>query len=72
MPDSIGEAVLIATGGLIWMEKFFSTADSPGLVTRTLKFEVPAAFGVPLMTPVVDDSDNPAGKFPCPATRVHV
>jgi hypothetical protein len=71
MPESRGEAVLIATGGLIWMEKVFSP-DAPGLVTRTLKFEVPTAVGVPLMTPVVDDSDNPAGKFPCPATRDHV
>ena len=50
MPESRGEAVLIATGGLIWMVKFFSP-DSARFVTRTLKLEVPAAVGVPLMTP---------------------
>ena len=69
MPDSSGEAVLITTGALIWMVKFFSP-DAARFITCTLKFEVPAAVGIPLMTPP-EDNVNPAGKFPCPATRVH-
>ena len=60
---------MIATGGLIWIVKFFSN-DAVRFITRTLKFEVPAAVGIPLMTPP-EDNVNPAGKFPCPATRIH-
>ena len=33
-------------------------------VTRTVKFDVPEPFGVPLMTPVEALSDSPLGRLP--------
>lgn len=42
----------------------------PLSVTPTVKFEVPALVGVPLITPAVD-SDNPAGKVPVETAQVY-
>jgi hypothetical protein len=33
-------------------------------VARTVKFEVPDAVGVPLIVPLDEPSDNPAGRLP--------
>ena len=45
-------------------------AVSPALVTWTVKFEVPAAVGVPLISPVAAFRLNPAGS--APAVMAHV
>ena len=54
-------------GVLIWSVKSFS--PDVRAVTRILKLDVPAVFGVPLITPCVD-SDNPAGSVPDTSVQV--
>jgi hypothetical protein len=38
--------------------------------TRTMKLDVPAVVGVPLITPVEGASDSPTGKFPAVIDQV--
>ena len=40
-------------------------------VTRTVKFEVPVAVGVPEMTPVLGASVSPAGSVPLATNQVY-
>ena len=64
---------MIVSGALATMDSAFSAvcAGEPLSVARTVKFEVPAVVGVPLMTPA-GDNDIPAGSVPDPGTTIHV
>jgi hypothetical protein len=60
------DVVVIDNGGgaAITMLKFAVAVTLLLSVSCTVKSEVPAALGVPLITPVPDASDNPAGSEP--------
>lgn len=68
MPGGSGDAVEIVTGVLIASAKFFSSITAFD-VTRTLKLELPAADGVPLMTPAVE-RDKPPGREPLTSVQL--
>ena len=64
VPPVKGEAVVIVSaGGLIVREKDFVAVCAKVSATRTVKFDKPAAVGVPLMVPP-DESVTPAGSEP--------
>jgi hypothetical protein len=57
------DVVVIDSAGLIVIESACSAVRAPLSVTPTVKFDVPAVLGVPLITPA-EDNDNPAGNVP--------
>jgi hypothetical protein len=56
--------VVVIAGGVFTMTLSDLELKPPGLTAVTVKAEVPAAAGVPLMTPVEDPKDKPAGSAP--------
>ena len=50
--------------GLIVRLKSLDTVADPESVRRTVKYDVPAAVGVPLIVPVEGFSDSPRGSEP--------
>jgi hypothetical protein len=64
--------VIVSTGGAMTIDSAF-VAVSAGAwlsVTRTVKLEVPAVVGVPLITPP-EESDNPAGSEPLASDQLY-
>ena len=62
-PTGRGDAVEIESGRLMVIGKVLDAVCDALSVTWTVKLEVPAADGVPLITPA-DDSVRPAGSAP--------
>jgi len=56
---------------LTMMERSFCTVRDPLSVTRTVKFEVPAVVGVPVIAPVDPFNVKPAGKLPTTVAHVY-
>jgi hypothetical protein len=69
----MGEAVVTDSAVMMESLKFFWKFCGGVLLSkaRMVKSEMPAVVGVPLSCPP-GDKDNPAGRFPDPATRFHV
>jgi len=65
------EVVMVSAVTPIEMLSAAVAVRPPESLTCTLKWKVPLAVGVPLITPV-DDSAKPGGSEPDPATTVHV
>jgi hypothetical protein len=63
VPPGRLEVVTLRSGG-ITIESAWSSVALTLSVTRAVKFEVPAAVGVPEIVPVELPSDNPAGRLP--------
>ncbi len=60
-----GNAAVVITGtALIMIDNACSSNAAAASSTRTVKLDVPAVVGVPLMTPVAPSSTRPAGKAP--------
>ena len=53
------------------MESACSAVRDPLSVTRSVKFEVPAVVGVPVIAPVEAFNDRPAGKLPTTVAHVY-
>ena len=53
------------------MERSFCAVRDPLSVTRTVKFEVPAVVGVPVIAPVDPFNVKPAGKLPAIVAHVY-
>jgi hypothetical protein len=69
-PPGKGEAVVMeSVVGLIVIERAFVVDCDPASLTRTVKLTVPAAVGVPLITP--PDKANPAGNGPVASVHVY-
>jgi hypothetical protein len=71
-----GRVVVVIVGdavgsGAITIESAF-VFSPPAFSAFTVKFDVPAAFGVPDITPVAGTRVKPPGKVPLPLTILHV
>jgi len=53
------------------IERSFCTVRDPLSVTRTVKSEVPAVVGVPVIAPVDPFNVNPAGGLPTTVAHVY-
>ncbi len=51
-------------GGVVTVRLNFSEAEPPALLAATVKAKLPAAVGVPLMMPLDDPKESPAGSAP--------
>ena len=70
LPAGRGEAVVIESGGAMAMENCWVAVCAPLSATRTVKVELPAVVGVPLITPAAD-SVSPPGRDPALTDQVY-
>jgi len=62
--------VIVGTAAIVIVSALVAIAPAPS-VTRTVKFDVPAAEGVPAMTPAPVIGLNPAGSDPADNDHVN-
>ena len=65
------DVVVIERAALTVIESGCVAVRAPLSVTRTVKFEVPAVVGAPVIAPDDAFNDNPAGKVPVITSHVY-
>jgi hypothetical protein len=63
--------VVIESVGIIVIESVCCAVRDPLSVTRTVKFDVPAVVGVPVIAPDDGFKDKPAGNVPTVTAQVY-
>lgn len=64
MPAGIDAVAMLKAGGFTTSVKLLFALAEPLSFTCAVKVELPAAVGVPLITPEAESRDNPAGSEP--------